>query len=162
MEEKKQKKKWGKWVLLAFVLCALIGGVQEALSEGDDLISVVGMTAQEAKDELGEPNEEEGYFLFYDSFSCVKNVSGFICAVSIMSGEKKLAGVSIGDDEDEVAERMKENGAVLSSEEIVESDDGGQYLDRSYSVQRSSTTYEFHFKLDPDTGTVKGMSVIAS
>lgn len=32
MEEKKAKKKWGKWVLLAFVLCALIGGVQEALT----------------------------------------------------------------------------------------------------------------------------------
>lgn len=32
MEEKKTKKKWGKWVLLAFVLYCVIGGAMEALT----------------------------------------------------------------------------------------------------------------------------------
>lgn len=62
MEEKKAKKKWGKWVLLAFVLFGLIGGAMEAFSGGDDLISVVGMTVQETQDELGEPTQVEGFF----------------------------------------------------------------------------------------------------
>lgn len=162
MEEKKAKKKWGKWVLLAFVLFGLIGGAMEAFSGGDDLISVVGMTVQETQDELGEPTQVEGFFLIYDSFACVSNVSGIICSVSITGGEKKLVGVSIGDDEDEVADRMKEEGAVLFSEKIEEEDDGQQYLCRRYSVQRSSTIYKFSFSLDPDTGAVKKMNVIAS
>lgn len=82
--------------------------------------------------------------------------------MSITGGEKKLVGVSIGDDEDEVADRMKEEGAVLFSEKIEEEDDGQQYLCRRYSVQRSSTIYKFSFSLDPDTGAVKKMNVIAS
>lgn len=60
MEEKKPKKKWGKWVFLALILFTLIGGAQEALtgsvSSTEDGEKVV--------EEIFPP--EDGYHIRFD------------------------------------------------------------------------------------------------
>lgn len=89
MEEKKPKKKWGKWVLLAFVLCALIGGVQEALtgsvSSAED--------AEKVLEEIFPP--EDGYHTYFmDEFEGWENEYdvgvevGEICGPGVKSGRK--------------------------------------------------------------------------
>lgn len=66
METKKGKKKWGKWVLLAFVLYCVIGGAMEAfsgsVSSEEDGIKVL--------EEIFPP--EDGYEIYADGITWVR------------------------------------------------------------------------------------------
>lgn len=155
---KTKKKISKKTIIIALVVLTIIGALiseDEGTSGGEildnDLVYMIGLTESQAEKQYGKPNfimsKAETFASYDEGFAYITNRDGVICTVSVDSGDRKLLGIAIGDDGDKVSETTKENGFVLSSQEIL-IENGQRILVQTY--KKDNFTFTIYINEDID------------